>query len=65
MKRITAALFIIIFTVPLLSSCYDYKEPNDYAYIVSLGIDKGSDDGIYNYTIQFARPSQISGAVCP
>ncbi len=61
MKRITAALFLIIFTVPLLSSCYDYKEPNDYAYIVSLGIDKGSDDGIYNYTIQFARPSQISG----
>lgn len=61
MKRITAALFLIIFTVPLLSSCYDYKEPNDYAYIVSIGIDRGSDDGIYNYTIQFARPSQISG----
>lgn len=61
MKRITAALFLIIFTVPLLSSCYDYKEPNDYAYIVSIGIDRGSDDGIYNYTIQFARPSHISG----
>ena len=60
MKRIIRFL-IIVFTVPVLSSCYDYREPNDYAYVVSLGIDKGSDDGIYNYTIQFARPSQISG----
>lgn len=61
MKKIICTFLVIIFTVPVLTSCYDYKEPNDYAYIISIGIDKSPQQGIYNYTIQFARPSQISG----
>lgn len=60
-KKIIMLLFAVIFTVPLLTSCYDYTEPNDIAYIVALGIDEGSEEGIYNYTLQFARPSEISG----
>ena len=60
-KKIIMLLFAIMFTVPLLTSCYDYNESNDIAYIVAIGIDEGSEEGIYNYTLQFARPSEISG----
>lgn len=60
-KNIIMLLSAVIFTVPLLTSCYDYTEPNDIAYIVAIGIDEGSEEGIYNYTLQFARPSEISG----
>ena len=59
-KKIIMLLFAIMFTVPLLTSCYDYNESNDIAYIVAIGIDEGSEEGIYNYTLQFARPSEIS-----
>ncbi len=51
----------LICVVSLLSGCYDYIEPNDLAYVVAIGIDKGQDDSLYNFTLQFARPTQISG----
>lgn len=57
LKKIIA----IICLISLLSGCYDYVEPNDLSYVVAIGIDKGSDDSLYNYTLQFARPTQISG----
>ena len=57
LKKVIA--IICIFS--LLSGCYDYIEPNDLAYVVAIGIDKGKDDSIYNFTLQFARPTQISG----
>lgn len=53
-------LFIIFTTTFLLSGCYDYIEPNDLCYVVAIGIDE-AEDGLYSYTLQFARPSQISG----
>lgn len=43
----------------LLSGCVG-TEPNDIAYVVAMGIDK-SDNENYKITIQFARPTQISG----
>lgn len=54
-------IIAIICLISLLSGCYDYIEPNDLSYVVAIGIDKGSDDSLYNYTLQFARPTQISG----
>lgn len=53
-------LFIIFLSSLLLSGCYDYIEPNDLCYVVAIGIDEG-EGGLYKYTLQFARPSQISG----
>ncbi len=53
-------LFIIFLSSLLLSGCYDYIEPNDLCYVVAIGIDEG-EEGLYKYTLQFARPSQISG----
>ncbi len=60
MKK-TKLIISLLIPVFLLTGCYDYKEPNDLAYVVAIGIDKGSDESLYNYTLQFARPTQISG----
>ena len=45
----------------LLSGCMG-KEPNDLAYVVALGFDKAEAPGNYIMTIQFARPTNISGS---
>lgn len=54
------ALFLCILLIPLLSSCYDSREPNDLAYATAIGIDTGTNKN-YNITIQFAKPHNISG----
>lgn len=50
-----------IFTAMLLSGCME-KEPNDLAYVVALGFDKAEAPDNYIMTIQFARPTNISGS---
>ncbi|MDO5398619.1 MAG: Ger(x)C family spore germination C-terminal domain-containing protein [bacterium] len=55
---------LIKYLIPLcaafvLSGCFG-SEPNDVAYVSALGIDTGLQ-GNYDITIQFARPTQISG----
>ncbi|MBR3791114.1 MAG: hypothetical protein IKK18_00275 [Clostridia bacterium] len=60
MKKISVILLSIMM-VSLLSGCYDYIESNDLSYVVAIGVDKGKEESLYNYTLQFARPTQISG----
>ena len=43
------------------SGCYDANEPNDYAYVVAIGVDKAKEKNEYEISVQFAKPSQISG----
>ena len=52
-------VLLIIIPLILLTSC-SYTEPNDIAYVVAVGFDK-ADKNNYDITIQFARPTQISG----
>ena len=61
MKQIKAmiGLAAVIFSM-LLSGCME-TEPNDLAYVVALGFDKSDPPGNYIMTIQFARPTNISG----
>ncbi len=61
MKSIKAAICAaaLMLTV-LLSGCMG-KEPNDLAYVVALGFDKADAPDNYVMTIQFARPTNISG----
>lgn len=56
-KFLPLVLFMLIF----LSGCYDSREPNDIAYVVALGIDSAEEDNMYEFTIQFAKTTQISG----
>lgn len=59
MKLVKIILLSVL--VLQLCSCYDYKEPDEIAYIVAVGVDKGEDESSYNFTIQYARPSKITG----
>lgn len=47
--------------VLMLGACSDSNEPNDYAYVVAIGIDKAQEAGEYEISIQFAKPVPISG----
>ncbi|MBS7298964.1 MAG: Ger(x)C family spore germination protein [Eubacteriales bacterium] len=51
----------LILAVMLLTSCSRASEPNELAYIVAIGIDKGEEGQKYNVTLQIANPMAISG----
>lgn len=53
-------LLIVLCIVFPLSGCFG-SEPNDIAYIVAMGFDKAQNETDYKITIQFAKPTQISG----
>lgn len=57
--KIVKLLLVLCFILPL-SGCFG-SEPNDIAYIVALGFDKAQKETDYKITIQFAKPTQISG----
>lgn len=58
--RIIALSAAAVISAAALSSCSGSDEPNEIAYVVGLGVDKGEGDD-YSVTIQFAKPNQISG----
>ncbi len=53
-------LFPTIFLILTLCGCFG-KEPNDISYAIAIGFDKAEDGENYNITLQFAKPTQISG----
>lgn len=55
MKKLPLIIIITLF----MTSC-SYVEPNDIAYVVAVGFDKAEESN-YDITIQFAKPTQISG----
>lgn len=54
-KTLLAATFVIL----TLCSCGD--EPDNIAYVVAMGFDKAENNNYY-VTIQYAKPSKISGS---
>jgi len=59
MKKLIIPLIIIFFA---LSGCYDETEPDNLSYVTAVGIDKSEkQENNYSFTIQFAKPSAISG----
>lgn len=57
MIKILGTLILLIFA----SACNAATEPNDYAYILAIGVDKAETDDQYEISVQFAKPAQISG----
>lgn len=55
MKKLPLIIIMTLF----MTSC-SYVEPNDIAYVVAVGFDKAEESN-YDITIQFAKPTQISG----
>ncbi len=54
MKKILLSLICL-----LLSSCSNYRELNNLAAIISIGVDKGKEDG-YRVTFQVVNPGQLT-----
>ena len=57
MRRLN--LIIALLLTIFLGGCFG-NEPNDTAYVSAIGVDKAENEN-YEITIQFARPTQISG----
>ena len=59
MKKSLALILIILLLSGTLSGCYDRRELNNLAYVVGIGLDKGSNNFI-RITLQIAVPLEIA-----
>ncbi len=54
--------FLLILICLMLTGCYDEVEPDNISFITAVGIDKSKqNDKAYEFTFQYAKPTQISG----
>lgn len=54
--------YLLILICFFLSGCYDEVEPDNISFVTAVGIDKSKqDDKTYEFTFQYAKPTQISG----
>lgn len=53
-------LYILLLTVCFLTGCWDNKEMEDRSYIITMGIDKSTEDGRYLLTLAPAQLSSMS-----
>ncbi len=62
MKSINKIFFIVTLIVlcTVLSSCYDRKEIDDKAYVVTMGLESGKTNYL-KMTLEFAVPSRMQG----
>jgi spore germination protein KC len=58
--KITSIVILALFAVSMLAGCYDRREIDDMAYVVSLGLDKGKTNEL-RLTIQIAIPVATGG----
>ncbi|PAE17437.1 hypothetical protein CHH91_03820 [Virgibacillus sp. 7505] len=61
-------LLVFLQMVTLLSGCFDRKELEEQAYVVSIGVDKTDKENIFRFTFQIANPevgSSVSGNPAP
>lgn len=55
-------IIIVLLLAFLLTGCEDGNEPDTLGYVVAIGIDKAEKENMgYDFTLQFANPSKISG----
>lgn len=61
MKKIIVILFLT-FLPALLSGCFDQKELEEQAFVVSIGVDKTDKKGVFRFSFQIANPEVGSSA---
>jgi len=54
-RRVLGFLLLTFFLIFMLSGCYDSVEVDDLAYVIAIGVDKGTVDMV-KVTLQFALP---------
>jgi len=60
LARTTGIVILALFAGSMLTGCYDSREIDDMAYVVSLGLDKGKTNEL-RMTIQIAIPVASGG----
>jgi spore germination protein KC len=55
MNKRLLILFLVILPA-LLGGCFDQKELEEQAFIVSIGVDKTDQKGVFKFTFQIANP---------
>lgn len=62
MHRQRVILLLITLIIPFLTSCYDAKELDEWAYVYTMGIDKGVSDNLrITLQIETMREQQSNG----
>jgi spore germination protein KC len=53
-------MLLLFLLLPLLSGCWNQQELTDLAFVMGIGIDKGSEDYKYKITFQIVIPGNVS-----
>lgn len=59
---------LLLQTAVLLSGCFDRKELEEQAYVISIGVDKTESEDVFRFTYEIANPevgSTVSGPSTP
>ncbi|WP_255220322.1 Ger(x)C family spore germination protein [Terribacillus saccharophilus] len=59
---------LLLQTAVLLSGCFDRKELEEQAYVISIGVDKTESEDVFRFTFEIANPevgSTFSGPSTP
>ncbi|MDI3279870.1 MAG: Ger(x)C family spore germination protein [Bacillota bacterium] len=62
MKKLFPLTAALALASLLLAGCWDRREINDLAFVMALGIDKGSRPGTFIFTAQVAVPSEFAAS---
>lgn len=60
MKRVRVLIFLMI-SIFSLTGCWDYRELNDLAFALAMGVDKIPDTGEYRFSFQLVNAQEIAG----
>jgi spore germination protein KC len=62
MKRACCFLLMLLFALTVLSACYDSREIDNWAYVYSVGVDKGVSDKL-RFSVQTPKLKGQSGSI--
>ncbi|AZU61818.1 Ger(x)C family spore germination protein [Neobacillus mesonae] len=60
MNRMYRALLLLVFVIPLLGGCWNQRELTDLAFVMAIGIDKGTGNEKFDVTFQVVVPANVS-----
>ena len=61
MRKLVCIILLLIFTVSSLTACWDAKEIEQWAYVYTIGVDKGVDN-VLRFTFQIPSMKQGTSA---
>jgi spore germination protein KC len=56
-------LMVFIFSIPLLSGCWNQEELTNLAFVMALGIDKAKNNEGYTLTFEIVNPANVSSSI--